>query len=346
MTDELFVSLMAIGLLIVLIWGFLTLPGERWQVLAVLPGSKRQDRSWNGINLTYYGVFVATAYTLAVAIAVLLFGAVSMSWESILLLIAALLAVCVPSSRIIAGLVERKKHTLTVGGASFVGILATPWVAWAMSATGRYQVHATAVCAACCIAYVFGEGLGRLACISFGCCYGKPLPDVHPALRRLFSRWYFVFSGPTKKISYASGLEGRPVVPVQALTALISTAAGLAGMYLFLKENYLASFLLPLSVSQVWRVASEMLRADHRGGGTLSAYQWMALLSVPYAILAALLLPAGQVTMSTLDAGLGLLWSPLPLLLLQAFWIAIFLWTGRSRVTGAILSLHVNRDRI
>jgi hypothetical protein len=51
------------------------------------------------------------------------------------------------------------------------------------------------------IAYAFGEGLGRLACISFGCCYGVALPEAHPLLRHMFDRWHFVFSGSMKKIS-------------------------------------------------------------------------------------------------------------------------------------------------
>lgn len=309
-------------------------------------GSKRSDFSWNGLNLTYYGFFTANAYTLAVAVAILLFGSVSMPWESILLLIAAVLAVCIPSSRIIAGIVEKKKHTLTVGGASFVGILAAPWVVWAMNATGRHHLNAMEVCAAICIAYVFGEGIGRLACISFGCCYGKPLSDVHPALRALFSKWHFVFSGPTKKISYEAGLEGRPVVPIQAVTALLYAATGLLGVYLFLKGSYPTAFFLPLVISQLWRAVSEMLRADHRGKGRLSAYQVMALLSIPYSILVFRLLPSGIETPSRLNAGLGLLWDPAPILLLQLFWIAIFLWTGRSSVTGSMLTLHVRKDRI
>src|SRR5205085_1755107 len=88
--------------------------------------------------------------------------------------------------------------------------------------------------AAVAICYAFGEGIGRLACISFGCCYGKPVEACSPLLRWLFKHFYFVYSGATKKIAYASHLEGRKVVPVQALTGFIFVGVGLAAMALFL----------------------------------------------------------------------------------------------------------------
>ncbi len=55
--------------------------------------------------------------------------------------------------------------------------------------------------AAVMIAYAFGEGLGRLACISFGCCYGVALREAHPS-RDVFSiAGTLFFSGSMKKIS-------------------------------------------------------------------------------------------------------------------------------------------------
>jgi|WetSurMetagenome_2_1015567.scaffolds.fasta_scaffold00042_35 prolipoprotein diacylglyceryltransferase len=346
MSVGLFVFIMASALLIVLLWSFSNLPGERWQVMAALPKSKLRNDSWEGLNLTYYGLFIANACAFAVIVAVLLLGSVSMPWEGIFILISIALAVCIPASRIIAALVEKKKHTITVGGASFTGILITPWIVWAINWTGWYYLNPMVVFSAFCVAYVLGEALGRLACISFGCCYGKLLSEAHPALLPLFSKWHFVFSGPMKKIAYESGLDGHPVVPIQAMTSLLYAATGLAGVYLFLNEHYIAAFLLSLVISQLWRALSEMLRADHRGGGKISAYQLMALFSIPYSMLTVYLLPLGPEPRSSLDAGLSLLWNPGAILLLQLFWVAVFLWCGRSSVTGSILSFHVKRDRI
>ena len=80
----------------------------------------------------------------------------------------------------------------------------------------------------------------------------------------------FVFSGKTKKIAYAHGLDGQKVIPVQALTSLIFCASGLAGVYLFLEGHYQTAFLQAVVVTQFWRFVSELLRADYRGEGKIS----------------------------------------------------------------------------
>ena len=108
--------------------------------------------------------------------------------------------------------------------------------------------------------------MGRLACISFGCCYGKPLDQLGPAARRLFEQFHYSFSGEMKKIAYGSGPDGAKVVPVQALSALVLVSSGLVGVLLFLNSCYAAAVLVTALVSQLWRAYSEELRADYRGG--------------------------------------------------------------------------------
>ena len=61
------------------------------------------------------------------------------------------------------------------------------------------------VMASLAIAYLIGEGIGRLACISFRCCYGKPVSEMGTLSQRIFSRFSVSFHGDTKKIVYASG---------------------------------------------------------------------------------------------------------------------------------------------
>ena len=48
------------------------------------------------------------------------------------------------------------------------------------------------------------------------------------------------------------------------------------------------------------------------------------------------------------DIGLGLgeLWSPMIILLLQALWFITFIYMGRSTVTFSHLSFHVDENRI
>jgi hypothetical protein len=196
------------------------------------------------------------------------------------------------------------------------------------------------------IAYAMGEGVGRLACISFGCCYGKPLAESHPLLQKVFSRWNFIFAGETKKIAYAHGLNGRKVIPIQGVTALLYSAVSLSAILLFLKGWFDAAFLLSLSVTQVWRVVSEFFRADYRGGGSISAYQVMAFLSIAYGFLLAAILPSPPVQSMDLWSGLHSLFSPGMILFLQAIWVAAFLFTGRSMVTASTISFHVVKERV
>lgn len=350
MWNELFVAVLGVAFFAYLIWGFRVLPGERWQILATLPWRQAASGEWLGRNLTYYGLFSSAAQLVSVSVIFLLFGAVGVSRLGTTVLVIAVLGMSVPASRLVAWLVEKKSATFSVGGAAFVGILVAPWAvlaanAWLLPALGT-EVPLLPALAAMGVAYGFGEGLGRLACISFGCCYGKPLTHTGPWMRRLFARFHFVFRGETKKIAYAGNLAGEKVVPIQAVTAMLYTGVGLAGMLLFLHGAYSAALVLTLGVTQLWRVLSETLRADWRGSGRLSAYQWLALLSLPYALAVIAWLPAAPLPTPDLLRGLEALWHPGMVLFLIALWAAVFLFYGRSQVTGSRLSLYVCHDRI
>ena len=72
--EMIFVSTLALMLLLLLRWGFRTLPGEEWQIIASLPVSKNISGEWRGINLTYYGLLTANAYVIAVAVFLVPYG--------------------------------------------------------------------------------------------------------------------------------------------------------------------------------------------------------------------------------------------------------------------------------
>lgn len=353
MSKEIFVLGLGLACLAMLAWGFRYLPRERWQFLACLPRTPREGGGWLGLNLTWYGLLLANAQVLGAALFLFLMAAAGAPWWMTSLLLAGIVLLCLPASRILARLVEKKAHTFTVGGASLVGILSAPVLVWlgnllasGLVRDGSAPLPLLPTCAALLTAYALGEGLGRLACISFGCCYGRPLRDCPPWLAGLFARAHFVFHGPTKKIAYASGLEGQPVVPVQALTALVHLAAALAGAYLFLKEAYAAALLSAGLTTQLWRVLSEFLRADYRGGGRLSAYQVFALLAAVVVSLLAWLLDVAQAAAPDLARGLAELWAPGPLLLLESLWLIMFVYYGRSRVTSSSLNFFVALERV
>lgn len=331
-------------------WGFRVLPGEKWQILASVPAIRTEQGQWQGINFTWYGLLTANAYLVSVAVLLVLMGSVGVPPLGTAILAAAMLCCCVPASRLVARIVEKKTHTFTVGGAVFVGILITPFVITLLNRTVgetlSFQIPIMSACAAIAIAYAFGEGLGRMACISFGCCYGKPLAASSGLLKRLFSGRGFVFFGDTKKIAYAGGMEATEVIPIQAVTAVFYSVCGLIAVGMYFSSLHAAAFLFATITTQGWRSFSETLRADYRGEGRVSAYQIMGLVGVAYAVALAFVLSHEQTTLPDLSAGLESLWNPALILFLQGLWVLIFYYTGRSTVTGATLSFHVHHDRI
>lgn len=350
MNDVLFIVVLSLLSGVLFLWGVKALPGERRQILAAVPVDSHGDGRWSGVNFTWYGLLTANAYVVAVAMVLILLGGVGVPVAGTFATVAALLVFCVPASRVVARLVEKKAHTFTVGGAVFVGMLIAPWVVvMANRSAGAFlgfHVPVMAALAAVSIAYAFGEGLGRLACVSFGCCYGKRLSACHPLLQRAFRRYGVIFTGKTKKIAYAGGMEGVKVLPVQALTYVIYVGTGLLATLLFLRSHCTAAFVAATTVTQGWRVLSELLRDDYRGAGKISAYQVMGVVGILYAWGIAILFGEAPLPAVELARGILTLWNPFVILALQLLWFTIFLYTGRSMVTGATISFHVHPDRI
>ncbi|NWF73891.1 MAG: prolipoprotein diacylglyceryl transferase [Nitrospirae bacterium] len=353
MTNLLAVSLLGAVYAGLFAWAFRTLPREEWQILAAIPRSRQSNGWWTGFNLTYYGLFTATGVTVAVATVFVLMAALKVplaitSWVVLLLLVCA-----VPAAKIVARLVEGKPNTFTVGGAVFVGVVLAPWVMFGINSVyaaaeqpvvlGIPIVPAMAILA---IAYALGEGTGRLGCISFGCCYGKPLAELPSWISRLFGTYHFSFAGSTKKAAYEGRLEKMPVIPIQGITAVLFVAAGLLGLSLFLEGRAVAAFVVVWPFTQVWRAVSEMLRADFRGGGWMSSYQILALVGAIYGLGIVLFVSEHESSVPELALGLHTLWHPGVILSLQLIWVAMFLYTGRSKVTASHLAISVARDQI
>jgi hypothetical protein len=72
MANMIFVLSLGVLFGVIFYWGFRALPAERWQILASLPRTKQSSGEWQGLNLTFYGFFVATASALAVATVIVL----------------------------------------------------------------------------------------------------------------------------------------------------------------------------------------------------------------------------------------------------------------------------------
>lgn len=354
MANITFVATIAIFLGFLFRWSFKALLREDWQVIAAVPMIKEGPDSWRGLNITLYGLILGGATVAGVTTILILLGAVGIPVQMTIMAIGSLLAVCIPAAKIMAMLVEKKPGTFTVAGAAFVGILVAPPLVWVLSkAFGPFpdlRVPVPALLAAPAVAYALGEGIGRLACISFGCCYGKPLSQCSGLTRKLFESRAFVFSGKTKKIAYESGFDGIPVVPIQAMTSVVNTSVGLMGMLLYLHAYYSAALIFSLVLTQLWRVWSETLRADYRGNGRISAYQIMAGVSILFVIALTCFFPIQSGSQPSpppdLAAGLVSLWNPEVILFIQAVGAATFLFYGRSTVTGSTMTFHVFKQRI
>jgi hypothetical protein len=110
------------------------------------------------------------------------------------------------------------------------------------------------------------------------------------------------------------------------------TIAGLAG-------------IVPALATWSWRAMSECLRADHRGNLRISVYQWMVLIAMAYLALMLTVIPSEGPT-PNLAAGLVKVTSAGVIVLLQVLWVGLFLYYGRSRVTGSVVSFHIVAERV
>lgn len=351
MSNELFVFVLGLCSALLFNWSFRTLPREPWQIIGSVPVFKESADQWRGYNLTYYGLLIAAAVVAATALVFVLLGSIGIPAEMTAIVPGIVLSICVPAAKLLARAVEKKPHTLTVGGASFLGVIIAPGAIWInnIAAGPAFEITIPMIpaLAAIATAYAIGEGLGRLACISFGCCYGKPLSECPSLIRRIFAGHAFVFMGKTKKIAYEGCMDGKEVIPIQGITSVFYVGMGLVSLLLFLNSAFSLALVVAMATTQGWRIVSETLRADYRGGGTLSAYQIMAACAVVFTMAFAVSVEPDPLTaVPDIRAGLAAIWQPALILGLQALGIGVFLMTGRSRVTGSLMSFHVLQDKI
>jgi len=349
MTNSLFVLSIGLMLSIVYAWSFRALSHERWQILGTIPVRKQADGSWQGLNLTYYGLINAFGVTGAAMLVLVLLTAVGLPLGLTFWIVKSILAIFAPLAKLIARWVEKKKHTFSIGGTACAGLILVPPLLWLLRdfplRFGYPQLPVMEINAALAIAYALGEGSGRLACISFGCCYGKPLERLPQRWQRWLSPFCIVYRGATKKAAYAEGLDGRKTIPVPAMTAVLYTTASLIGMSLYFHGHAPAAYLLCVLVTQLWRFVSEFLRADFRGDRRISVYQHMALAAAAAAVVYFFVLPYEPLT-AQIAIGLRAIWNPLVILYCQFVFLAVFIYMGRSQVTAAHIHLYVRTERI
>lgn len=200
--------------------------------------------------------------------------------------------------------------------------------------------------AALSISYTLGEGFGRLACLSYGCCYGKPVAESSQFMQKLFKNANQIFYGDNKKVAYEAGLCGKPLIPIQAITAILYCCGALIGTLLFLQSYFTSALLLTITLTQIWRIISETMRADFRGLSTISSYQKMGLVAVFYIFLVSALLPTSDTIHPEIVHGIKTLWNPIVILFLQTLWAVFFYIFGKSSITTSTLHFGLVRKNI
>src|SRR5215468_2081411 len=127
MTNFLFILALTTFFAALFQWAFRRLPGENWQFIAAVPSKIKNGDRWSAVNLTYYGFFNAFACVFSCATVFLLMASIGAPFIGTFLIVILVIMICYPAARVLARLVEGKKHTLTIGGASFVGFVILPW---------------------------------------------------------------------------------------------------------------------------------------------------------------------------------------------------------------------------
>jgi len=268
MNNLVFLTCLSVVLGIIFFLSFRHLPKENWQFLAALPLERNPDGTWKARNLTWYGALTAFAFTSALALFLILAKASRAETLPVAIFLAVVLVIAVPSAKIAAYIIEKRRGTMTIGGAVFMGLVASPWVLWSIEkALSVPRGELSPLLAAMVVAYALGEGLGRLACLSYGCCFGKRLDRSGSVMRFLFGGIAAVFRGKTKKAAYDGNLEGVELVPIQAITAVAYSVTSLISAHVFLCGRSGESFMIAAAATLCWRPHSEVFRADYRGGG-------------------------------------------------------------------------------
>ncbi len=347
LTIEAVLAFCAILAALVFRWAFRRLPEEGWQIAFAIPLRTRSEDgiTWSAINITFYGVISAVAYALAVAVYLFLVAAYRQPLLPALMFATLLLLVGIPASKWVARWVERVPGH-TIGGAVFAVILATApaiLLTKTLSASvGLPSFQPVVLIAAASVAYALGESIGRLACLSFGCCYGRPIESCTSLQKALYSRFTETYRGRFKKIAYAGGLHDREVVAIQSIACVVLFAIFLASLWFFWSGRLAASIVIALGGSQLWRLYSEQLRADYRGRDGFTLYQGMALIGAVASIVFAWrfampsLAPAsareGWLTVAQLEV----------LVCCQVLAVFIVAFMGRSTVTSSRLEMRLH----
>ena len=127
MSNSLFTLILGLALLPLLLWAYMVLPREKWQIIAAIPTRKGgADGCWHGTNLTYYGALLASGSLFGAMVFFLLLASLGVPMWGIIGMVLAVMGCSVAAAKLLAMAVEKKRNTFTVGGAAIIGLLSMP----------------------------------------------------------------------------------------------------------------------------------------------------------------------------------------------------------------------------
>ena len=147
-------------------------------------------------------------------------------------------------------------------------------------------------------------------------------------------------------MAYESQLHGRKLIPIQAITCILYTCGAMFGAYLFLQGAFTQALLFTMVLTQLWRIFSEIMRADFRGFSKISTYQKMGVVSVVYMLVFCLFTDTPPEIIPEISRGLEILWNPTAIVGLQLTWVIFFFTFGRSTVTTSTVSFELVKEHI
>ncbi|MCX7987914.1 MAG: prolipoprotein diacylglyceryl transferase [Thermodesulfovibrio sp.] len=278
------IILYLLATLSLLFFGLKNFHKDDFQFLATIPYRRSENGTYQGINLTFYGLITAISCLLSTFLFISLLKIINFPEIGTYLILTLILVVGIPSSKILATIIEGRKNTLTIGGAVFIsGLISLP-ITWLVLTYLDLSLDKflLPIITAISISYAFGEGIGRLACLSFGCCYGKPI-DSFSFLKNI-DFLMVKFSCETKKAVYDGKYKEIPLLNTQALTSIVYIILAISSLLLYLFSYIKLALILSLSLTQLFRFFVEFLRDDFRGNRKVSVYQVFAIILFLYGI--------------------------------------------------------------
>lgn len=324
--------------ILIIIWGLKNFSKDEFQFFCAIPYKKIEENTYDGINITFYGIISALSCSASVFLFLILIKFLNFPIKLAYFILITIFLTGLFASKALAYLIEKRKNTLTIGGATFVtGIISVPLIYFFIKSFNVNETYFFPVLSSLATSYTFGEGLGRLACISFGCCYGKPA-ERYPYLPNFLK---IKFLSHTRKAVYDSNYKNLELINIQGIVVCLFTLLSLVSFILIMLEKYEIAFITSFTIPATIRFFSEFFRDDNRGfSHKISLYQFFSILLVIYSILVLYLFNPLEVKISLIHK---IYFSNLDLIFLVITFIMTLLHSGISKVTGSEIKFILKR---